>query len=200
MGADTPACNLCFDQGGKAGEHCLRDLSEERGLPPGSVICAGTYPEAPVDTRKPFAGPDYPDSCTCWDCGYTWKRGQNGYHSCAEELQRRLAELSAQLADRVSRHEADARDLDECRRLKAEETADASKAWGLVDTLADALETIWDATCGLDIACEFCKAAAPTCAAGPTGPILHKEKCPRAAVESALRGAGRLPGLPGEEG
>lgn len=33
------------------------------------------------------------DTCTCWDCGYTWKRGENGEHSCVLRLRQRIAEL-----------------------------------------------------------------------------------------------------------
>jgi len=55
--------------------------------------------EAPRQgSTKPFAGPDDPITATCWDCGFTWRRGQNGRHSCAVELQRRLADANAALA------------------------------------------------------------------------------------------------------
>lgn len=97
-----------------------------------------------------------------------------------EETNARIADLGAEVAETRRRHESDARDLEDCRRTLREETADASKAWGLVDALADALlkaapylafDPIWRRTF-----------------AGPTdnpSAVLRE-------VEAALRKAGRL--------
>lgn len=54
---------------------------------------------------------------------------------------RDLDKCREKLAEVRRRHEADALELDKCRREKEEETADAFKAWGLVDQLADALKS-----------------------------------------------------------
>ena len=35
---------------------------------------------------KPFARPDDPQTSTCWDCGFTWRNGTDGSHSCVQEL------------------------------------------------------------------------------------------------------------------
>ncbi len=40
---------------------------------------------------KPFAGPDNPETSTCWDCGHSWTKGTDGSHSCTQVLQARLA-------------------------------------------------------------------------------------------------------------
>lgn len=34
-----------------------------------------------------------PETCTCSSCGYTWKHGKNGSHSCITRLVARVAEL-----------------------------------------------------------------------------------------------------------
>lgn len=38
-----------------------------------------------------------PETHTCPNCGYVWKHGQDGSHSCSTRLQTRVRELEAQL-------------------------------------------------------------------------------------------------------
>lgn len=33
------------------------------------------------------------DVCTCGSCGYNWRRGENGEHTCVQILRKRIAEL-----------------------------------------------------------------------------------------------------------
>jgi hypothetical protein len=35
--------------------------------------------------------------CRCCTCGYEWRKGLNGSHSCAENLQRQLAEAERRI-------------------------------------------------------------------------------------------------------
>lgn len=42
---------------------------------------------------KPFAGPDDPVTSTCWDCGATWLKGQDGSHSCVSRLKAAARDL-----------------------------------------------------------------------------------------------------------
>lgn len=53
--------------------------------------------QAAETIRKPFAGPDDSETATCWDCGHTWKRGQNGSHSCVSRLQSERDALQAEV-------------------------------------------------------------------------------------------------------
>lgn len=57
-------------------------------------------------STKPWAGPDGPVTSTCWDCGATWRRGQDGSHSCVAHLQtvaRALAEENSALKAVIER-------------------------------------------------------------------------------------------------
>ncbi len=40
-----------------------------------------------------------PETHTCWTCGFTWKHGKHGGHSCSLRLKARIAELESQLAE-----------------------------------------------------------------------------------------------------
>ena len=37
------------------------------------------------------------ETCTCCTCGYKWRRGQDGSHSCVEGLRKQLAAKDAEI-------------------------------------------------------------------------------------------------------
>jgi len=39
--------------------------------------------------------PEQSETCECTMCGFKWRRGQDGDHSCARTLKSRVAELEA---------------------------------------------------------------------------------------------------------
>ena len=40
------------------------------------------------------------DLCSCCDCGYSWRRGQDGSHSCVKSLQDQLKVTDSLLNER----------------------------------------------------------------------------------------------------
>ena len=41
--------------------------------------------------------------CRCRTCGYEWRKGLNGSHSCAENLERQLAEAREELGKEIKK-------------------------------------------------------------------------------------------------
>lgn len=42
---------------------------------------------------------DDPNVCTCGTCGYPWRRGQDGYHSCSAQMTKTIQRMRDEAKD-----------------------------------------------------------------------------------------------------